>query len=397
MRPSAQTVGVLAALLLCTLPALNARASPRVSGMVRSLQSASLNKGDRALQQKGYYEKLDNRGRLSMQLWSVVGSRPPGLLALDETRAFRPLKKDFLGYELAPLTQAVVIGKTITINRWGMRDRDYTLEKPAGTMRIALTGPSLTMGSGVADDSTYDAFLESELNQHAATGSRFEVLNFGVAAYSILHQTRTLDEKVYRFQPDVVLLADGRQPERSLVEHLGKAVWEGTTGVYPDLDSILAGAGVRDVNRPGIPIPTETLRRAARAVGVEARIPTREIALRLYSVTNEIFDWSFKRIVREARANGAIPVFVDGILPVDTAVTDTPMIRSARAAGVVVIKLSDIWRGQPLTELRLGSWDIHPNGRAMKLIAIGLYREFQRRDAELHLGVGQAVPINRTH
>ena len=36
-------------------------------------------------------------------------------------------------------------------NGWGMRDRDYAQRKPAGTLRIALLGPSHVMGNGVAD------------------------------------------------------------------------------------------------------------------------------------------------------------------------------------------------------------------------------------------------------
>jgi D-alanyl-lipoteichoic acid acyltransferase DltB (MBOAT superfamily) len=386
-RPAVQTTGLLVSLLLFTVPSLQQQAGPRLAGVVRSLQSAALNKGDRALQQKGYYEKLDNNGRLSMQLWNVEVSRPPGMRPLSETRSYRLRQDDFLGYDLAPLTQAVVIGKTMTVNRWGMRDKDYALEKPVDTRRIAMTGPSFTMGTGVSDDSTYDALLERELNESSSTSPHFEVLNFGVAAYSLLQQVRTLDEKGYRFQPDIVVLADGRNPEGPIVQNLSRALSNRTTGVYPGLDSIIARAGVRDVGKPGIPVPTEQLRRVARAMGIKVRMPWREVDLRLYTVAGDIIDWSFRHVAQEARAHGAIPVFVDGAMPSDTSVADTPMTRSARAAGVVVIKLSSIWQGQPLPELEIGSWDLHPNGRGMHLIARGLYREFDRKP-ELNQALG---------
>jgi D-alanyl-lipoteichoic acid acyltransferase DltB (MBOAT superfamily) len=378
-RPAVQTAALLVSLLLLTAPTLHERVSPPLASVLRSLQSAALNKGDAALQQKGYYEKLDNTGRLSVQLWDAEARRPPGMLPLSETRSYRPRQDDFLGYDLAPLTRAIVIGKAMTVNRWGMRDRDRALEKPIGTRRIAMTGPSFTMGTGISDDSTYGAFLERDLNRSSSARHNFEVLNFGVAAYSILQQVRTLDEKVYRFQPDVVVLADSHNPEGPIVQGLSLAILNHTTGVYPGLDSIIAKAGVRDVGRAGIPVPTERLRQVARAMGMKVRMPWREVELRLYTVTDDVIDWAFRHAAQEARAHGAIPVFVDGAMPSDTSAAATPMIRSARAAGVIVIELSDIWRGQPLPELEIGPWDPHPNERGMQLIARGLSREFDRQ------------------
>ena len=211
------------------------------------------------------------------------------------------------------------------------------------------------------------------------------MLNFGVAAYSILHQMRILDDRVYRFHPDVVVVTDGRQPEGPIVQHLTRVLADRATGTYPELDSILRRAGMRDFPGRGVPVPTAPLRRVVQAAGIHARMPEREVALRAYSALDEIVAWSLRHIAQQARAHGAVPVFVDGMFPIDSVVSDTPMMRSARDAGFLVISLAKIWDGQPRDSLRLGAWDNHPNARAMRMIGEGLYRELQRHDAELHL------------
>ncbi|MEO7772666.1 MAG: hypothetical protein ABIX19_16700 [Gemmatimonadaceae bacterium] len=371
-RTDVQTFATLGVLLVLSLPQVQGATGPRVGSFVQSLQSASLNRTDRAVQQKGYYENLDNRGRLSMQLWNVVGARPKGLIPLSSTRVYHKLDHDFLGYDLVPGTDAVVVGKTVTTNRWGMRDRDYTLEKPAGTKRIALLGPSFTMGSGVADSETYDVSLERTLNAGQANDRTVEVMNFGIAAYSLLHQVRMLDDRVYRFAPDVVVLTDGRAPNGPIVSHVTKALFDGTIGTYPELAAIVKRAGVEDFPGKGIPVPTTLLRRAAQAVGVHARMPEREVGLRVAQSVDTIVTWAFRHAAEQARAHGAVPVFVDGMFPVDTAIADSPMLKGARDAGFIVIKLSSIFEGQPRDDLRIGSWDNHPNARAMKMIGEAL-------------------------
>src|SRR2546430_1564409 len=48
----------------------------------------------------------------------------------------------------------------VKINSLGMRDREYSVEKPKGTYRILVLGDSYTFGSGVQADETYAKLLE---------------------------------------------------------------------------------------------------------------------------------------------------------------------------------------------------------------------------------------------
>ena len=104
-----------------------------------------------------------------------------------------------------------------------MRDRDYTVAKPAGTFRIALLGSSIDMGWGVGDDETYENLLEDWLNDHArrrGIDRRFEVLNFAVAAYGPLQRYALLGRKAEAFAPDLVLYSSTTLDARLLEIHL---------------------------------------------------------------------------------------------------------------------------------------------------------------------------------
>ena len=129
-----------------------------------SLQRSTLNARDAALQHKGYYENLDNASRMSAHLWSIQAQRPAHWVGLIYTEAYCQ-RDDFLRDDLRPGASIVFLDQPLTINRWGMRDRDYPLAKPGGTYRIALLGPSHVMGSGVADGQTFADYLEEELNE----------------------------------------------------------------------------------------------------------------------------------------------------------------------------------------------------------------------------------------
>ena len=62
--------------------------------------------------------------------------------------------------EVAPSRVFNYYRKTVTTNRWGMRDREFDLAKPPGTFRIGLFGESHTFGNGVADEEVYEQLVE---------------------------------------------------------------------------------------------------------------------------------------------------------------------------------------------------------------------------------------------
>jgi len=71
----------------------------------------------------------------------------------------------------------------VTINSFGLRDKNRTLEKDNNTYRILILGDSFTYGFGVNNNESYPAVLEELLNKpDSDTELEFEVWNAGFAS-----------------------------------------------------------------------------------------------------------------------------------------------------------------------------------------------------------------------
>lgn len=93
------------------------------------------------------------------------------------------------------------------INKWGYRDRDWTLECPYGTTRIACIGDSFTFGQGVKTGDVFSRVLERKLNAKAIDGSTtFETLNFGIMGYSTSEEFEVLQTDAAKFSPRIVVV-----------------------------------------------------------------------------------------------------------------------------------------------------------------------------------------------
>lgn len=94
------------------------------------------------------------------------------------------------------------------VNKLGLRGRETTVEKPAGTYRILNLGDSFTMGKGVEDDQTFSVLLETQLNEvpgAACKGRKFEVLNGGVDSYAPILSNIELRRDLVALEPDVIV------------------------------------------------------------------------------------------------------------------------------------------------------------------------------------------------
>ena len=78
--------------------------------------------------------------------------------------------------------------------------------KPANTVRIAIVGDSYAEALQVAQEATFWSILEKRLNE-CSPNKRIEVINFGVSGYGTTEELITLREEVWKYSPDIVLLA----------------------------------------------------------------------------------------------------------------------------------------------------------------------------------------------
>ena len=111
-----------------------------------------------------------------------------------------------LVYEMKPAFSIIDSHEVVVrTNAFGMRDDEYTLEKPEDVFRICLIGDSVSFGMYLPLEKTFAKLLEKRLN--AQDTGKFEVLNFAVAGYNSSQEAVTLKEKVLNFKPDMVIVA----------------------------------------------------------------------------------------------------------------------------------------------------------------------------------------------
>ena len=94
----------------------------------------------------------------------------------------------------------------IATNAQGFRDRNHSLHKPKGAVRIAVLGDSFTWGSGVEAGEIFTARLETLLRER--TGNpEIEVFNYGVTWTGPVYYARVFEAAAARYRPDIVVVA----------------------------------------------------------------------------------------------------------------------------------------------------------------------------------------------
>jgi hypothetical protein len=400
-RPSVVSSVLLAALVLLGSRDLYAPRLPAVATTVAALQRPTLNARDQGLQHKGYYENLDNTTRLSAQLWDVQARKPADWIPLVATAAFRA-RSDFIIGDLQPNARITFLGQPFSTNSFGMRNREIVQAKPPGVYRIAVLGPSHVMGSGVADGETFTALLEQRLNG-SASGVRYEVLNFGVAGFSLTQQLALLHDRVLGFAPDMVVFTDSPMLESTVVSHLLEVVASHGTIPFEGLAATLRASGADAVGGHGIAVPYPWAREALRRLGIGTRMPWLEARQRMREAAPGLVRITLQQLAADTRAGGAVPVFLALDIVHPRANVPMPALADARQSGMEVIDLLGLWPdGARASELRIGAWDDHPNVEGDRMIADALFDALHQRRRELRLdaprdaAAGASSPVTPT-
>lgn len=373
-QPMVRSMLSLMLLLLLSLPAIRDIGSPSWNRAIASLRDTGLNVRDAARHHRGYYEQLEVRGQINAAVAAAQGERPNWL---DPAQAgIIRNREDWIERDLYPSLNLVWNGNTFTTNTFGMRDREYSLQKPAGTYRIALLGPSHVMGNGVADGQTFEHLVEQRLNNEFAGSvqQNFEILNFGVDGFTLPQQLAMLEDRVLQFSPDMVIVNHYHRGRMMTERYLGKIIWKNIP-ISDDLRAILARVGIDQVDRGSLPVPTELGRILARNLGLDPRMPQGEFEARARRVSNEVNDWALERIATVVREAGAVPVVLALNAVIDDAPTGVPNIEAIRRAQLLVFDLINVFPAEDRAALRVAPWDDHPNPMGHRLIADALYAQ----------------------
>lgn len=361
---TAVTAGAIVLLFLIGNPVIYKHIGGKAQELISDLTANRLSAQEAALLQRGYYEDLVGVNRFNSQLWEIYSKRPSDWPTLTETEAARQTGDNFI-VELVPSTTIYFHGEKLSINRWGMRDRDYEKTPAPNTYRIAMTGPSFVMGYGVADDEGFEPLLEDRLNREnvGSPYTKYEILNFAVPGYSAIQDLMVLEHKAMPFQPNAFFFMAHQREEEAVVLYLADRISVGADLPYPELMEL------------------------ARKAGVEPGATKADAERHLKPYGTEILSWTYRRIVEVSRAKGILPVWI--FMPtLEYPLQDEEIAHLKRVAGesgFIVLDLSDAYDNQDLDSLVVAYWDKHPNAKGHMLIAEDLYRKLHEKEQEIPL------------
>lgn len=228
-------------------------------------------------------------------------------LPIPMQRHVYQVKDAILGYALKPGYDA----GGIRVNSLGFRGPEISLQKPPGVYRIVMVGDSCTFGLA-GDDCPYPAQLQGLLAQ---PGRRFtyEVVNAGIEGYSSIYGLKLLEYRVFRLQPDMVMIYIG---------------WNDLYGIDPTRPQIAGG-----LDGPGTGEPTGAADVGARIMEPLNRLYLAQFLRRIISVDiprlaarfdrqegqpeqaidpamAQAYRWRLARMIQIVRAMHATPVLM---------------------------------------------------------------------------------------
>jgi hypothetical protein len=223
------------------------------------------------------------------------------------------------------------------------------------------------MGSGVADEETFDWVLEQRLNEEYAgsTYDNYEILNFAVAGFSSMQELYTLDTKALPFKPNAVFYVAHQLEEEVTVRNFASRVLVGSE------------------------IPYEYLKELIVRAEIEPGMTQEEIERQLKPFGKEMVAWTYQQVVDTAVNNGMLPVWIYiPALELDSSPgVSAELMAMADEAGFETIDLSEVYAGQNEEEIIVAEWDKHPNAKGHMLLARGLFEALLAKSEEIPLGL----------
>ena len=338
-------------------PALLQPVSPELASLVTEVGHGVLNAADSKKLQRGYYEDLGDVTRFNGELWNLYGGTPK---SWGDTKLTR-VRTDAIGVEFVPSTSEIYKGVMRTINSYGLRDREYALERAPNTFRIALIGASHDEGAGVRDDETYENVVEDRLNRELGprTGLKYEVLNFSHGGFNLVQKIAVIEQRMLPLKPDLVLYVAHSYELDWAFKSIDHLVKYRLLDQFPFVGSALGRAGIK--LEAGKPLPEE------KSILESKLAPYAEDALRavLERLRNDTV----------ARGMGAALVLLE--IPQDTPLRDKFFVQLAGLGQSVKLPVLDLRGSFPGVENRkllcIAEWDCHTNAQGHRMIADRLY------------------------
>lgn len=344
------SVSMILGLTLIALPP-SAKLARTVGIDMEPLRSGRLNEADQLRRIEGYYSEIlrgnDLMDPLSTHKADEVKEVTDGDIRLPS--------HDFRNVIKRPGVKTLFKGEPFSINRWGMRDRDYELAKPKGSVRFLILGGSFALGSGVSDDDVFDAVMERQMN--ASGAPRVELLNFATASYDLVDGIIQFEkEGLQRFQGDyLVFISHGLDIDKTLRD---MARW----------------------HNQGQAMPYPFMQEAIRKAPITSGMSDAEVAKALQPMGQEVVRQAYAYLHELCMIHGLQPVWVywPTIIRRPSAINEKEAVREMVSdLGYRVIDLERVYGSFSEDELTVSNYDMHPNPFAHQLVADSLSVPFR--------------------
>ena len=312
---------------------------------IRLAYGSELNEADKERTEQGYYDQIISRGGNQLP-WEV---QLPGALDWSQANGATSPAQNLLLRELNPSVEINFKGEMIKTNQWGMRDKEYSLQKDKHVKRFILLGGSYEVGSGVENNEIYEAIAEDAVNHSFADQKnkiRIEIMNMALGGYYLPQAIYTLEKKALRFKPDYAIYTAHTGEKERLISNISKLVVHGIDVQYDFLAEVKNKSGVRQY------------------------MSRDEIKNRLYPYSQQLVEQGYKEFAAVCRRNGIQPVwmFVPALKHKIDPDEKLMLMQTARANGFIVIDISTAFEGKSHSDLVVSPTDNHPNPLGHKLL-----------------------------
>lgn len=347
------SLAMIAGLGIFQIPAFSKLVSEKYAISLDGFLTAKLTEADEEQQIEGYYTDI---------LFGTNLTDPLADMATAKAHQFKNTEGaiqlyDYRGLMMRPNTTFLFKEKRFTINRWGGRDKEYSLHPPSNTIRCLFTGASFITGSGVHDEEVFDPILENKMNAQSDT-IQYEFLNFSCPSYDLVDVLIQFeDQKLARFRPDYLFYFSQ-----------GKDLIKNTRDLAHCLSS-------------NIPVPFEFLEQIVRESGLTEDMSETEMLALLEPFEEDILRFGYDQLYRLCRENGIFPVWVYWptiVMRPDILAEKEKVKVIAEKAGFKIIDMVHIYDHYPPEELKVSRQDQHPNALGHQLAAEELFRVLTR-------------------
>jgi len=354
----AMSLTALGCLALIGWSPITTQISTRLGMDFGPVLTTQLNAADREAQFQGYYETmLAGTNLMTTPLDEITAERPDNWLQLHTLDALIRTN-DLITKKLKPNLDLVFKGARFQTNDLGLRDRPVVLARAPGTLRMALLGGSIEMGTGVTTEQTYDNLVEDELTKKHLFQpfERVEIVNFGVSGIHLPQHLARVDKVVPDFQPQVVIYTAHSDEIRRIMANLYRVYADSLTVEYEYLNTLFTSL---DLPRT---VDEATFKRALRPRMMD------------------VIAWGLMHIQQQTEAMGALPVwmFVPSLDGKYTPEEDEALYQQAQKLGFYVLDLRNFNGETPEDQLILGTWDRHPNARGHALLAKKMVQQIRQ-------------------